>query len=67
MHKENSSKYLVDKILNMVFTEVLPGVNNSMKICLHQVGNDVDIAVIGPSLWLKDIQQSNDVVVLEKF
>jgi hypothetical protein len=38
-----------------------------MKIGLHEIGDDVNIGIVGPGLWLDDIQQSDDVIVLEKF
>lgn len=38
-----------------------------MEIGLHEVGDDVDVCVVGLGLRPEDVQQFDDVVVLEKF
>lgn len=67
MHKEKSSEYLIDKILDVIVGEVLPRINDSMEVSLHEVSDDVNIGVIGAGLRFENVQQSDDVIVLEKF
>ena len=55
VHEEDASEYLVDKILDMIVTELLPRVYDTMKICLHQICYDVYVVVVGAGLGLKDI------------
>ena len=38
-----------------------------MKVSFHEISDDVYIRVVGARLWFENIQQSNYVVVLEKF
>lgn len=38
-----------------------------MEIGLHEVGDDVDVRVVGLCLRPEDVQQFDDVVVFEKF
>ena len=67
MHEEKSSEYLIDKILDVIVGEFLPRINDSMEVSLHEVSDDVNIGVIGACLRLENVQQSDDVIVLEKF
>ena len=67
MHEEKPSEYLIDKVLDVVVGKFLPRINDSMKISLHEVGDDVNIGVVGTGLWLENVYQSDDVIVLEKF
>jgi hypothetical protein len=67
MHEEKSSEYLIDKILDVIVGEFLPRINDSMEVSLHEVSDDVNIGVIGAGLRLENVQQSDDVIVLEKF
>ena len=67
MHKEKSSEYLIDKILDVIVGEFLPRINDSMEVSLHEVSDNVNIGVIGAGLRLENVQQSDDVIVLEKF
>ena len=67
MHKEDASKDLIHKILDVFFSEFLTGVYDSMKVGLHEISNDVNITVSGPSLRLEDIYKAYDVLMFEKF
>ena len=57
---------MIDKILNMVVAELLPRVDDSMKIGFHELSNDVNVSISSSSLRLQDIDQSDDIVVFEK-
>lgn len=50
----------------MVFTQLLPGVNNSMKVGLHELGYDVNVVVARLGFGTEDVDHSDDVVVLEE-
>ena len=49
VHEEDAPEDLVDEILDMVVTELLPGVDNPMQVGLHKVSNDVNVGVIPSS------------------
>ena len=52
VHEKDAPEYLIDKILDVIVTELLPGVYDTMKICLHEVCYDVYIVVVGAGLRL---------------
>ena len=56
MHEEKPSEYLIDKVLDVVVGKFLPRINDSMEISLHEVGDDVNIGVVGTGLWLENVQ-----------
>ena len=66
MHKKDPPEDLVDKILDMVVTELLPRIDDPVQIRLHQVSNDVNVSIVGSSLGFENVQQSDYVVVLKK-
>lgn len=51
MHEEESSEYLIDKVLNVVVGKFLPRIDDSMEVSFHEVGDDVNIAVASAGLW----------------
>ncbi len=67
MHKEDASKDLIHKILDVFVSEFLARVYDSMKVGLHEVSNDVNITVSSPGLRFKDIYEAYDVLMFEKF
>ncbi len=67
MHEEQPSQDLVYKVLNVLVTELLPGVDDPMEVGLHEFGDDVDVCVARLGLRLENIHQSDDVVVLKEF
>ena len=67
MHEKKPSKNLIDKILNVVLSEVLPWINDSMQVCFHKLSNDINVYISSSRLWLKYIYKADDVLVLEKF
>lgn len=67
MHEKNAPEDLIDKILNVVVAEILPGIDDPVQVSLHEVSYDVDIGIIGLGLGFEDVQQPDDVVVLKKF
>jgi len=38
-----------------------------VEIGLHQLGDDINVVVIGRAAWFLNINQLNDVVVVEEF
>ena len=66
MHEEQSAKYLINEVLDMVLAELLPRVDYSVQVSLHQFSDDIDVSVASACLRLQDIQQSDYVVVFEK-
>lgn len=66
MHVEQPSENLVDEVLDVIFSEVLLGVDNSVKVCLHKLGYNVDVGVASFTLRLQDVQQSDDIFVVEE-
>ena len=67
MHKEKSSENLVDKILNVVVRQVLTRVNDSMKVCFHQLGNYVDVSVASAGFGFEQVNEAYDILVFEEF
>ncbi len=66
VHEEESSEDLIDEILDVVVAEFLSGIDDPMQIGFHEVSDDVDVIIVGACFWAKDVEQSDDVVVLEK-
>lgn len=66
VHKEQSPQDLVNKVLDVLVTQLLPRVNHSMEVGFHQFSNDVNVRVSRPCLRLEDIHKANDVVVLKE-
>ena len=64
---QTPSQQLVHEILAMVVCQVLSGVDNSVHVCLHQVGYNVDIFVSLHRWWFLHIDKSDDVLVIEEF
>ena len=52
VHKKNASQNLVNKVLDVILTEVLTRIYDSMKVSLHEVCDDVDVIIVGFALWL---------------
>lgn len=65
MHKQQPPHNLIDKVLNMILRQFLPGVDDPVQVSLHQFGYDVDVDVASSGLWLEDVDQADYVVVLE--
>lgn len=56
VHEKKPSKYLVDKVLDMVVAKILARVDDPMQVRFHEVGDDIDICVIGPGFRFEDVQ-----------
>ena len=67
MNVQTTTQQLVHKVLTMIVCQFLTGVDNSMHICLHEVGDDVDVLVTRWCRWLLHINQSNDIFMIEEF
>ena len=51
----------------VIIGEVLTGVNNSMHISFHEIGDDVNIFIAGRSRRLLDIDKTNYIFMVEEF
>ena len=51
----------------VIIGEVLTGVNNSMHISFHEIGDDVNIFITGRSRGLLDIHKTNYIFMVEEF
>ena len=51
----------------MIVGEVLPRIDHSVHVCLHQICNNVDILVAGLGGGPLHVHQSNNVFVIEEF
>lgn len=67
MHEEQSTQNLVDKVLNMIITELLPRIDHSMKIGFHEISDDINVSVTCFCFRFKYIDDSNDIIVFEEF
>lgn len=66
MHEEKSSQNLIDKVLNVVVTQFLARIDDSMEVRLHQISDDVYVGVACSRFWLENVEEPNDIIVLEK-
>lgn len=66
MHKEESAQNLVDEVLDMIITELLARVDDTVQVSFHEVSDDVDVSIASPSLRFEYVDQSNDIVVLKE-
>lgn len=55
---------LIDKVLAVVIAKLLSSYN-SMEICLHEFLNQVDLIEFSETWWFKEIEDSDDVLVME--
>ena len=62
-----ASEQLIHEILAVIIGEVLTGVNNSMHISFHEIGDDVNIFITGRSRGLLDIDKTNYIFMVEEF
>ena len=67
MNIEAPSEQLIHKILAVVVSQILPRVNHSVHISLHEVCDDVDVFVVGLGGWLLDVDQSNNILMIKEF
>ena len=54
------------EVLEVLVTQLLPRVDNSVHICLHQLSNDVDVVEAGRRRWLEHVNHVDDVVLVEE-
>jgi hypothetical protein len=67
MHKQEPSQNLIDKVLNVVVRQILSRVDNSMQVSLHELCDNVNISVASSGFGFQNINDSYDVIMLEKF
>lgn len=66
VHEEEAAEDLVDEVLDVVVAEFLAGVDDAMKVCLHEIGDDVNVGVSGPGFGLEDVYEPYDIIVLKE-
>lgn len=62
-----ASEQLIHEVLAVVVGQVLPRVDDSVHVGLHQVGHDVDVLESCGSGWLLDVDESDDVLMVKEF
>ena len=67
MDIEAATQQLVHKVLDVVISQVLPRVDHSVHVSLHQVSDDVDVLVASLSRGPSNVDQGNDVIVVKEF
>lgn len=63
---KTTAQQLIHEILAMIIREVLPRIDYSMHIGLHQVRNDVDVLVPGLRRRFLHVDEANNVLVVEE-
>lgn len=66
VHEEESPEQLIDEVLDVIIREILSGIDDSVEISFHELGDDVDVAVAGFVLWFEEIDHADDILVFEK-
>ena len=64
---EATSKKLIHEVLTMIVGQVLPRVNDSVHIRLHEISDDVDIFVANLRWWFLHVHQTDDIFVIKEF
>ena len=67
VHEEESSEQLVNKILNMVFREILARVDYSVQIRFHKFSDDINIVVAGFVFRFEQVNHIDNILVFEEF
>ena len=67
MDVETAAEELVHEVLEVIICEVLTGVDNTVHVSLHQVGDNIDILVTGLCRGLCHINECNDVLMVKEF
>jgi len=50
----------------VIIRQILSGIDDSVHICFHQVGDDVDVFEPCRSRWFQNVHHSDNVLVVEK-
>ena len=64
---KTTSQQLVHEVLTVIIRQILPRIDNSVHISLHQVSDNIDIFVSGLGWWFLHIHKSNDIFMVEEF
>jgi putative lipoic acid-binding regulatory protein len=67
VHEQQASEDLVDEVLDVFNCQVLAGVDHTMEVRLHELGDYVDVAVTRLGLGLEQVHHVYYVFVFEKF
>lgn len=57
---------MINKVLDVVIGEILPGVDNAMQVSLHKLCDDVNVIVPGLGFWFEQVDHVHYVLMLEK-
>ena len=66
VHIVRADQDLEHEVLHMVVGQVLPGVDDSVHVSLHQICDDVDVFVASLGGWPGYFEKVNDVLVVEE-
>lgn len=58
---------LVDEVADVVFGEVLTGVDDAVQVGLHEFGEDVVVVVATAGFGELEVEDADDVLVFEVF
>ena len=66
MDIETPTQQLIHEILEMIIGQVLPRIDDSVHIGLHQVSDDINVFIACRGWRLLHINQSNNVFVIKE-
>ena len=66
VHVVASCEDLEHEVLQVIVCQVLPRVDNSMHISLHQLRDNVDVFIARGCRWFGNIQDFDDVLMIEE-
>ena len=66
MNVQASSEQLIHEILTVIVCQVLSWIYNSVHICFHEIGNNVDVFIASLWWWFLYVNKTNNVFMIEK-
>ena len=66
MQVESSREQLVHKVLKMFISQFLSRINDTMHICFHKFGHNVDVFIASGCRRFQHIDQVDDVLLIEE-
>ena len=66
VHIVRADQDLEHEVLHVVVGQVLPGVDDSVHVSLHQISDDIDVFVASLGGWPGYFEKVNDVFVVEE-
>lgn len=67
VHIVATCQHLEHKVLQVIVRQVLPRVNDTVHVRLHQLSDDVDVFVTGGGRWLSNVDDLDDVLMVKEF